>query len=1347
MTTKKANIVTLFLFALLQCVWSQKNEVNYITKHYGSREGLSHNYVTSIVSDQQNIKWIGTENAITKYNGFEFDYIRLSKKYPELKNENIETLFIDDSNNLWIGTKGGGVSVLDIEKNTIKNYNHLIDPDNKSDLRVLSIAQDPEKNIWIGTWGNGIFVINPETDALIQHFNTTCLVYTILKDAYGNMWYGNYNILTRYNLSTGVISEFPIESEVTDLVNDTFRNKVWVGTAGNTNTNIYGFNHDTQEIDSIETGIETNFARYLAVDHQKKLWIGTWSNGLHVSNPELTKFAKVDLQKTSTRKENINYDTILDIHIDKNNIIWLSLAYGGGVIQMSASKGFKNAYSDINNTKLLKDFNIQSIFKDSKNLWVGTLENGLYVGKDFSMLKNIELKDHKKAIYKYEEKLFVGFEEGFIIYDVKSQREIFRYPTIERVTSFLIDQKERLWIGTEHDGIAMVPLKDIKHSDKYIYFHDGGTGNFRLNNTDVITEIKSDEAGNVWVGTHNGFHLFDEESQSFLHHSKLIDKELPSTLVNSIYFKNDITWIGTANGLLKLQLKKGKLILKKIYTTTDGLNTNYISAITGDKNNNLWLSSATEIVKFDLSKNLFTNYGEADGVKASSFNQKAVFNDRNDTIYFGGIDNVTYFSPKEIKDVQIKPEVIISKTIIDNQHITPGNILNGRVILNNNINSTNEIVLTHKEKSILINFGLNDYLGLLNAKYQYKLEGFQDEWIALNNRNQVSFTGLPSGTYTLHIIGSRNNQIWSSPRILKLIIKPSPFFSTWAYLIYTIVLLSIIWLLYTIKTRQDTLKNTLEIARIDKEKETELTEAKLTFFTNISHEFRTPLTLIVSPLIDILENKNLPASVIEKLIIVQRNANRLLNLVNQLLDFRKADHNLFTLNISNDNFVSFAHEVFLYFQELATSGNIQYTFQSDADDITFPFDRNNMEIVLCNLLFNAFKNTKDGDHVSLTLTTAKNQCIITVKDSGRGIEEKDLERIFDRFYQIKTSESAKIIGSGIGLAFSKKIIELHQGTISVSSIPNAGSEFMIAMTLSPVYPTSETNKDDTPIVIEQPYELQSQDDNNTLTNNEDATKNTILIIDDNSEIRNYLRSLLSNKYNIEEAKNGGIGFQKANELHPDLIICDVMMPVKDGLSVCNDLKKQIATSHLPIILLTARSSVFFELEGLETGADDYITKPFNPTIIKAKIASILSNRKKLRTYLQNKVRFEPSEESSLRYDDEEKFVEEAIKLIESNLQNNEFGIGVMVDKLHMSQSSLYRKIKSLTGLSLTAFIRSVRLKLAGQMILKSNAKLSHVAYEVGFNDYNYFKKSFKQHFNCLPSEYKAQKLKEQEKGQ
>ena len=458
-----------------------------------------------------------------------------------------------------------------------------------------------------------------------------------------------------------------------------------------------------------------------------------------------------------------------------------------------------------------------------------------------------------------------------------------------------------------------------------------------------------------------------------------------------------------------------------------------------------------------------------------------------------------------------------------------------------------------------------------------------------------------------------------------------------------------------------------------------------------------------------------------------------------MLDFRKADHGLLKLDVSKGNFIRFSNEVFLYFKDSAKSKDIKYKFKTSQEEVIFPFDRNKMEIVLCNLLSNAIKYSQPGDRVTLKVDVDNEFCIITVKDTGIGIKSEYLGKIFDRFFQIKSSNTARMIGSGIGLTFSKKIVELHFGTIEVTSEKNVGSEFTIKLSMNPklygeALNENSLNTDDINAYNTKDFDLPVK---NLDINSKDYS---VLIIDDNLDILNYLNDILSDNYKVLQAENGDIGYEMASTEIPDLIISDVMMPGKDGITLCKELKSQITTSHIPIILLTARTSTVFEIEGLKTGANDYITKPFNANIIRARIASLLQNREKLRAHLLNKVRFEPiAVEKQSDSDTENDFIDKAILLVETNLDNVEFGIENMVDVLNMSQSTLYRKIKSLTGLSLTAFIRSVRLKKAAYLILASDLNLNQISYEVGFNDYKYFKTSFKKQFNCLPSKYKEKK--------
>jgi CheY-like chemotaxis protein/AraC-like DNA-binding protein len=561
-----------------------------------------------------------------------------------------------------------------------------------------------------------------------------------------------------------------------------------------------------------------------------------------------------------------------------------------------------------------------------------------------------------------------------------------------------------------------------------------------------------------------------------------------------------------------------------------------------------------------------------------------------------------------------------------------------------------------------------------------------------------------------------------------------------------VLILGIGFLINYISARQARLEAKLRIAEIEKEKEHDLNEAKIAFFTNISHEFRTPLTLILSPITEMLGHSKIEPGTREKLILIENNANRLLNLINQLLDFRKSEHGLLNLNVERSDFISFAHEVFLSFKDVSRTKKIDYKFESEIDRALLLFDRDKMEIVLCNIISNAFKYSKSGGQIRVHIYLSEEYLKLEVLDNGIGLSLEDATKVFDRFYQVQSSQTAKMVGSGIGLAFTKNIVELHHGNIFVRSVPGKETCFTTQLLLdnthlkaqepSPNEILHAINGKDYPEDIDPNWVNQ-----NSLEIDTDTKKETVLVVDDNDDIRKYLRSLLKDDYKVIEAENGLVGLAMAKSEQPDIIVSDIMMPEMDGITFCQEIKSQIVTSHIPIILLTARTSVVYEVNGLETGADDYVTKPFNPVIMKTRIHNILENRKKLRGYFLNRVRFEPdnqevAEGSSM----DEAFIEKAIKLVSDNLANESFGVDLLMSDLCMSQSTLYRKLKSLTGLSITGFIRSVRLKKAAQMILNDDVKLSQVAFEVGFNDYKHFRLSFQHQFGCLPSDYKTEML-------
>jgi signal transduction histidine kinase/ligand-binding sensor domain-containing protein/DNA-binding response OmpR family regulator len=1332
--------ILIFHLLLVSVIQGQNNDAHYVMEYINTSQGLPHDYVTSIISDDLNVKWMGTENGLTKFNGYNFENIKPGKSYKKLKNENIEVLFKDKFNIIWIGTKSGGISSLDLKNNTIKNYNHLIDIDRNNAINVTAIAADDVGNIWIGTWEDGVFVINPNQNKLIKHIKISSIINCIIKDYSSNMWISFYQTLSKFNTSGKLIKNYNFKTNLSDIILDSKHNKIWIGTA-NGNTKLYYLDIKTQKIDSIETNVNTEFYKTLSLDAKNRLWIGTWGKGLYCSNNDLTKFNKIELVSPNSGEISSNYKTILKIHHDKNHQVWVATA-SGGVVKLIEYKEFNNANQISDPTSFNGDFNFTALYKNKNNIFVGTLNEGLFMGKDFKNLRQIKEIESERIIslYGHQNYLFVGAKSCFYIYDLIQNKIVYSNRKILKATSFYLDRNNTLFIGTQQKGIAIVPFKDINNYQAFTFYSDILKGNNRIENS-RITSIKEDSQGNIWVGTYTGLHLFDKVNRRFNAKSLLINDKLPSVIINSIVLKDNYLWLGTPSGLVKLEYKNKKLTIKDKLTKEDGLNSDFICDMTLDAQSNIWMSTKTEIVKYNEQKHFFINYGKNDGVKTTSFNNRSLFNYENNQIYFGGIDNITYFNPNEINNNYAVPDVIFTNLRVNNSIIQYPIDKNEHNIIDKNFSYVDKIQLSHNDKFFSVGFITNDFLGNLNIKYRYKLEGYQNKWLDLQNQNEINFTGLSSGKYTLKVSATRDNQTWSKPKSIVIEILNSPWKSTWAITAYIILTLLSLYYILKFYKNQLMLKNNLEIAKNEKEKEIELSELKLNFFTNISHEFRTPLTLIISPLIELMENPELDPKVAKKLGFIDRNANRLLNLINQLLDFRKAEYGLLQLNVSKGNIVRFSKEVHLYFREMAKSKGIKYKFKHSEDEIIFPFDRNKIEIVLCNLLSNAIKYCSAADKITIEVAKEESYCIITVKDSGLGMEADYLDKIFDHFYQIKSAESTEMIGSGIGLSFSKKIIELHHGSIEVKSEINKGTEFIIKL---PLYLKYSQDEIDTKFINTDNIEAYNTKWNeNQIENLNISTKeNTLLLIDDNQEILDYLKDILSDSYNILMANDGDEGFKIASTEIPDLIVSDVMMPGKDGITLCKELKSQIITSHIPVILLTARSSTVFEIQGLQTGADDYITKPFNPTIIKARIESLLENRKKIRTLLLNKIQFEPTQEEIAKDSNTESaFIHKAILLVENNLQNSSFSIDTMVEELNMSQSTLYRKIKSLTGLSLTSFIRSIRLKKAAHLILIEDLNLSQIAYEVGFNDYKYFKISFEKQFDCLPSKYKEKMTK------
>lgn len=1318
------NLALYFFLLLVSISYSQENQNSFVYNYFSSKNGLSNNYVSKVVSDSLNVKWIATENGIAKYDGLNFYTIRPGDEYPGLTNENIETLFIDSKNNLWIGTKSGGLSMLEIKTNKLSSYNSAFSKNLNGSLRIMSIVEDELGNIWLGTRYNGIFVIDPIEKRVLQNIKSSETRF-IKKGSKGNIWFCQNSNLKKYSPTSKETSTYEFGEVITSLVEDTNRNCLWIGVVNNKKKHrVIKFDLATEKFTEIQTGIPAGFTTSLYLDRHQNLWVGTWGKGLYKSASDVQTFEKMNLVYPPDIKKNNNFEIILDIHEDSNNVIWISSDFGG-IVTLSENKGFSNLDRIVENPILKNETNIHSIYQDESEVYLGTIRSGLFFGASLE-----ELEQHKAtigqkifAISTHDSSVLVAKNNAVIFLD--QDKNVVNEIKISQPTSFFSEDKNTLWVGTQQNGLFKYKIDGKNNSIADRFTTQNPASKIQSMR---ITAIVNDPQNNMWVGTYNGLHLYDKETKQFIHHSKLLSDPIPN-IINAVFIDSDHIWLGTSNGLYKLTYTDGKLETLHLYNAQNtGLKNDFICGISSDNQGYLWVTTTNNIVRFDKYNDSFINYGEDDGIHSSVFNLRSLYSNlKKSIVYAGGTDNLTFFNPEEIASNDKVGQLIFTHLKINNEKVDALEKVHDRVVLENDFSYSSSIELTHREKSFAIGFTDTDFLQNSSLRYRYKLVGLDDTWNYLKNQNEINFVGLSAGRYQLLISASGDFQKWSKPIVMDISVLHAPWAGPMAYTLYFILILLVVSGLVYGFMRQIHLRDRLE-------KEKELSESKFTFFTNISHEFRTPLTLILGPLKELIQRKDLKGEVSDKLSIMEKNADRLLNLITQLLDFRKAEHGLLYLEAKNGNIVRFSNEVFLYFKEQASLKNIKYEFSSDKAEIILPFDRNKMEIALCNLISNALKYTKSDDQISLNISSTNDSCRISIKDTGYGMDKKSKLKIFDRFYQIKSTNTTNIIGSGIGLSFTKKIIELHQGTIEVDSKIDQGTEFVIEIPLHPIL-SNDTSRYSTDTI-----ENYKQIDNEVHSNlNIDAKENTILVVDDNEDIRKYLKEFLKDEYNILEARDGVEGIDLAIKENPDLLLCDIMMPRKDGLAVTKELKSQIKTSHIPIILLTARSSNLYEIQGLETGADDFITKPFDPQVIKARITSVLQNRIKTREHFLNKIRFEPIKTDEEEKDLETEFIRDAILLVEDNLNNESFDIKVMMDKMNMSQSTLYRKIKSLSGLSLTGFIRSVRLKKAAEMILSSNEKLNSIAFNVGFNDYKYFRESFKKQYGCLPSEYKAMK--------
>jgi signal transduction histidine kinase/ligand-binding sensor domain-containing protein/DNA-binding response OmpR family regulator len=1252
--------------------------------------------ISSMLVDRDSMMWIAN---------FQFGIYRFNPKTKEvahlvhrdadaasLRSDQIVSIASDSKGNVWAVNRSGLLEKIDRTSMTVIDRIQMNVPVKTDDQQLFRLFIDAHDDLWIYSVNDalGLFLYQPQTKSHFV-FNTQSttgqlssnLVSGMVQDSYGKIWvgtdHGGINLIDKQNFNITVLlnEQGDPNSLSQNSVKALYKDRsetIWVGTYKNGvcfyHPGLYQFKLYQHNPFEVN-GLPSNDIDCFAEDKAGNLWIGTNGNGLIYYDRKHNTFKSYRHQPN--QPNGLSNDVIVSMCVDHLNRLWLGTYFGG--LNMFDGEKFTVFRHQPDDPRSISDDRIWQIIEDSKKrLWFGTLGGGL-------------------DLYDQANERFTHYRSN----DLNSIHSDF-------ILALAEGPNDELWIGTS----IGVDVLDHQTGRITYYTHESGKTNTLSNG--LVLSILTDKRGWVWIGTRNGLNCFDRKSNSF----RLLqtDHGLPDNNIISLEEDKDgRIWMSTLNGIASL----------RVLEATSPLDFTY------------------QIKSYDLM----------DGLQGKEFNEHAGYQTRAGEILFGGMNGFNMFIPDEIKDVEFQSRVVFTDLKLQNKSIKIGESVDGSVLLNAAMSSLDEIELKHNQNIFSIEFSALNYLYPEKVNYRYKLEGFNDDWITTDAQNRLAtYTNLNPGEYVLRVIASGSDGNWNHPEARMHIRIVPPFYAThWAIGIYFIVLLGLIILLVFIIRRREHLKYLRQQERQEHQRMHDLDAMKIKFFTNVSHEFRTPLTLILTPL-DKLMQLAPTDEMRTQLQMVQRNGKRLLNLVNQLLDFRKMEVQNIPVNPSYSNIIAFLHETADSFNDLSESKNIRYHFSASVESLFMWFDHDKMEKILFNLMSNAFKFTPANGLVSVTVDvirqdrSLKSEILngadyveLRVMDTGIGIEADKLDKVFDRFFQNEGNGILANQGSGIGLALTHEFVRLHNGTIAVESAPEKGSTFIVRIPV--VEDTSQKKSGADALIFNQPkinlsvatHQLQ----HDVSVSNSDDEKPLILIVEDNEDLRFYLKENLRLHYRIEEASNGEVAWMKTRDLQPTLVVTDVMMPVMDGLDLCRKIKQDEHTSHIPVVMLTARTTHEQKVEGLESGADDYLTKPFSYEILEIKIRKLIEMRRELHKTINLQYEIKPGEIGVTSMD--EKFIQRALDLVEKNISNSDFSVERMSRELGVSRGHLYNKTMALTGKTPIEFIRIMRLKRAAQLLAKSQLTVAEIAYEVGFNDPKYFSKYFKEEFQLSPSEY------------
>jgi signal transduction histidine kinase/ligand-binding sensor domain-containing protein/DNA-binding response OmpR family regulator len=1265
-------VIKKVLFLLLFLWLSQFSSAQIkISEHLLINNGLSNNYITDIAQDEKGRIWVGTESGLYSYDGFRFQSYNTSNS--GLNSNMINMLWYNRQNGeLWIGTKGDGICVMNISTNTITT----IGENSQHANNIMHIAGLEKGDIWLISQTS---IMCWKRDSLYEVYSDTKQGFfrCVCNIGDGILLLGHYmGGVSQFDTQTGTMKRLSLPNSqinnetVNDFVKD-YLGRIWLAT----DSGLWYYSPETGKMEIFEPLKIANVTDIELIDGGE-IWVSSHSGMWMVDLSKWSANRIPNLREHGSPTHNVR-----KIFQDSFGNVWLG-SMGNGIDFIS---------HEIPQFSKLCNQSIWGIYRDESGVWAGTTDR-LLCFRDNMLVREIPL--YRK-----------GWEDSFAL-SINSDDQgnlmvcyFGHLLQIEKksgtVKEILLDDGHSIFSLTfykDRDGTLWITARD----GIYTMRHGKVTREEKLNSVlarQSVHGIRRDHQGKLWVATYeNGIYLFDAKKRLLQH----LDKKngLLSNSIQHLHMDpNDGIWLSTPDGMGYIP-DTSKPEQNEVYGYQQGLNDSYIRAIQEDAKGNVWVSTNNGISLLRKKDQTFVNFNLHDGIPTNNFTGGAV--EYNGKMYFTSLDGLCYFDPDALTN-------------------------------NRQMSSLQLFSITRPDKNTVhIIFGLSDYAQSRQAEYQYMVEGKNADWTSLDE-NAITFRNLSPGHYTIVIRARLKGGQWSNDNEIKasVYIQPPFWQSWWAYLIYIICLAGIGWSYFGRYKHHLKLQSDLELERQKNLDEQERNAERLQFFTNITHELRTPLTLILGPLEELKDDKTLPIKIKERLSMIHRSSEQLKNLITQLLEFRKTETHNQQLIVMRQDLRQTIEKVGQNFSELNTNTKLHYIINVGDTPQELYYDENVLMTILNNLMSNAAKYTPQGE-IELSLTSDEQYAVITIRDTGYGIAPEALPYIFDRYYQAKSAHQAS--GTGIGLALVKSLCTLHEANIHVDSKEGRGTVITVTLKKGNSYPKAlhkeGANKERTDEAIDESSSFETVN-----------SRPIVLVVEDNNEIRHYIADSLADDYQVIKASDGQKGCEKAFEHIPDLIITDIMMPVMDGTELCRRIKQDIRTSHIPIIMLTAKDTQADQQEGYEVGADSYLTKPFSIPMLRSRIANLLAARKRLAVYLGTTDTHKQESETDTLSQLDRQFIDDITTFIEKNITDQNITMAMLGECVHMSHSTLYRKIKALTGLSGNEFIRKVRLRYSLQLMIKQHRNVSEAAYESGFSSLPYYRSCFKEEFGMTPTEY------------